>query len=142
MRNKSKPVLIGLAVAVLFFLSIGIPTAMIPTGLFARMLEVTLLDYLFLVLVSGLIGSYVGLHLYRKRVNVNKQDYAATGGGIVGILAVSCPICNVFLVSLLGASFIMLYIEPSRPILGLIAVAVLGSLVYLKARNLRRCSKC
>ncbi len=121
----------------LLFIVFGIPTDLIPNSLYIRMIPATPLDYVFLGATSVMLGGYVGL-LYYKRSGGPREDLAAMGGGLAGIFAFGCPICNALLVSLIGSSALLTYYEPVRPLMGFLGMALLGGALYLKVR----CREC
>lgn len=137
MEKKIKSMLVAASTSILLFMFFGIPTALIPNSLYIRMIPATPLDYVFLGATSVLLGGYVGLLYYRKSGGT-KEDLAAMGGGLAGIFAFGCPICNVLLVSLVGSSALLTYYEPVRPLIGIVGVALLGGAVYLRMR----CREC
>ena len=129
---RHKNVLYGVVSGIVVFLVFGIPTALIPTGLFKRMTQVTFFDYLFLILIPILFGIFIFLHLNRNRTN--KKTCAATGGFVSGWLAVICPICTSFLVYIFGASTLLTYFDPVRPVFGALSVAILSILIYFEKK--------
>jgi hypothetical protein len=137
MDAKTKSFLIGSLAGISLLLLFGIPTDLIPNRLFIRMIPATALDYVFLVATSVLLGGYVGLLYYRKSGGA-REDLAAMGGGVAGIFAFGCPICNAILVSLVGSSALLTYYEPVRPLVGVLGIALLAGAVYLKMR----CGEC
>lgn len=136
-----KYVLTALLVAVLAFLAFGIPTALVETGLFKRMIPATAVDYFFLVAISLLIGAYVAFHFYKKDLGIGKAEYAMPAGLLAGILSIGCPICNAILVSLLGTAFALNVLDPARPLLGIFAVVTLSAVVYLQSKK-AKCKSC
>jgi len=124
MKAFLKHIGIWLFVSVLAIFLFGIPTALIPTGFYKRMLPPSWLDYLFLVSVSLLVGANVSLYFYKKH---GKKTCAAAGAGsIFGFFSMSCPTCVGWLVALFGSAALLAYFEPVRPILGAISVLVLA----------------
>lgn len=140
--NTLKYVGFGLLAFVGFVLLFGIPTALIPTPWFSRMIPARTLDYVFLLLNSGLIGAYIGVHAYEKHERSKRGDVLATTASLTNILAVGCPICNKILVALIGASAIMTYIEPARVWFGIVSAGLVGVALFLKIKNLRSCVSC
>lgn len=98
------------------------------------MVERTALDYVFLSASSVLLGAYVGIHLYKKSTS-KKCSAALYSGGIGSFLAFACPICNKVLVLLIGATTLMTYFEPYRPVLGLASIALLGGALYWRIKT-------
>src|SRR3989338_7861310 len=92
------------------------------------MIEATLQDYFFLASTSILLAALISLKLYhRSKKSIGAKELV---GGGAGFLAFSCPICNVLLVSALGAGTVLTFIEPLRPIAGIASIAILGFLLY------------
>ena len=106
--------------AVAILLILGIPTALIPNPVFHRMTPSNALDYFFLLTTSLLAGAYLAIP-----AKTCPHDVKAAGGGVLGLLAFACPICDKLLVLLLGATFLMAYFDPIRPLLGVISIVLL-----------------
>lgn len=130
-KNNLRYILYGIITSIIVFFLFGIPTALIKTSFFVRMIEATALDYFFLISTSILMGMYVGLYFHNR----NKKGKICTySGAFAGLFAVSCPICNTLLVALFGSSAVMLYFEPLRPILGWLAIILLSLGVYYQIK--------
>ncbi|MFC6837807.1 hypothetical protein [Halomarina ordinaria] len=124
-------------VAVGAFIVFGVVTALIPNPFYIRKVPRTPLDYLFLSLTSGLLGVYVAQR--SNSVDQNDSRFAVLGSA-GGFLAFGCPICNAFLLALFSSSALMTYLDPLRPVLGVVSVVLLGGLVYVRySRTCRRC---
>ncbi len=134
--SRHKNVLYGVVSGIVVFLVFGIPTALIPTGLFKRMTQVTAFDYIFLILVPILFGIFVSIYLKNKKTK--KKTCAVTGGFISGWLAVICPICTSLLIYIFGASFLLTYFDPVRPFFGALSVVVLSILIYFEKKNVKK----
>ena len=89
----------------------------------------TLLDYFFLFTTALLGGIYLVLS-----ASVCSNDVKAAGGGILGLLAFACPICDKLLVLLLGTTFLMAYFDPIRPVLGVVSIVLLLYAINKKLR--------
>ncbi|MCR4335151.1 MAG: hypothetical protein NUV57_01290 [archaeon] len=138
MNKKTKYELITVGLAILFFIIMGTPTALVPNPFleYTRMIEATFFDYFFLATTSIMLAVLISLKLYFKS---EKQIGAKeVTGGVAGFVAFSCPICNMLLVALLGGATIMAFIEPLRPILGMVSIVILGYLIY----NTGQCKEC
>ncbi|PIN81890.1 hypothetical protein COV11_00860 [Candidatus Woesearchaeota archaeon CG10_big_fil_rev_8_21_14_0_10_30_7] len=131
---KKRYIVIGTVSGLGFFLLFGIITSIIPTSLFIRMTRVTLLDWFFLSLSSILIGTYVSVHLYKKKTTKN-CNMIATTGGIGSFFAFACPICNKLLVLLVGTTALMTYFEPYQPILGFASNGLLAGALYWRIKT-------
>ncbi|GEM_PF-646616 len=119
-------------------LALGVPTALVPTPYFVRMVPATPWDYLFWVLTSLLVGAFVALRLYGR----GGREGTAVGGALGGVLAFGCPICNKLLVALLGASAVLAYVDPYRPAIGAASLALLGAALYSQVRGIRGSRTC
>ena len=112
-----------------FLIIFDIATALIPNPIFVRMISSNILDYLFLFSTALLSGMYVALP------QMCRVDNKAAGGGILGILAFSCPICNKILLLLFGSTVLLTYIEPLRPFIGIISISILLFAINQKIRK-------
>ncbi|WP_414838124.1 hypothetical protein ACK3SF_01850 [Candidatus Nanosalina sp. VS9-1] len=119
----------SVAASTFFFTVTGVVTGLIPTPFYVRMVPITFLDYTFLFTTSILAGIYFG----KEKCTVTDSRLSALGG-VTGFLAFSCPICNGLLLAFLSTSAIMAYVDPLRPLLGVISTLVLGYLM-LKSQD-------
>ena len=134
MNKRLKYGFIGLAVSVTFFIVFGIVTAVIPNSFFIRMTATSFLDKTFLVTSSVLLGAYFGVNGYKKEEN-KICNRTTTSAGIGSFLAFACPVCNKLLVLIFGATVLMTYLEPYRPILGFISNGLLIGALYWRIKN-------
>lgn len=125
--------IIGILSSILLFFIFGIPTDLIPNPWFVRMIGKSVLDYFFLVTSSILLGGYIGIYFYKKKVS-NKCEVATYSGGIGSIFAFGCPICNKLLVLLFGTTALLAYFEPYRAYLGFLSIGLLGGAIYFKLK--------
>lgn len=122
----------GLLVAGGFFVGTGIVTGLVPTPFFDRMVSQSALDYAFLLLTSVLAGAYVA---QRSTLADCSGDYCAYGGAASGFFAVSCPHCNAVLVALFSSSWLAAYVDPIRPLFGVLATGLLAGILYTRRRT-------
>lgn len=127
----------GALVSLGTFVVFGVVTGLVPNPVYVRMVPRRPLDYVFLALTAGFLGAYV---TQRPAAGERHDDGVAALGTVGGILAFGCPICNALLLALFSSSAIMTYVDPLRPLLGTLAVALFGGLVYARAR--RTCDDC
>lgn len=106
---------------------LGVPTALVQNPVFHRMIQSTPLDYVFLFTTSILAAAYLAIP-----AAACGHDGKAAGGSVLGVLAFACPICDVLLVLLFGASFLLSFFNPLRPIIGVLSVLVLAYAVSQK----------
>ncbi len=131
--RKRKSAVLGSMFGIGFFLLFGIVTAITPNSWFTRMIPANQLDWIFLILSSLLIGAYIGVDFYKKKT-VRTCNVVATSGSVGSFLAFACPICNKLLVALFGATVLLTYFEPYRPILGIVSNTLLGVVLYWRIK--------
>lgn len=142
-RKGSKQIYMVLAGYILLFSSglfllLGGVTALLPNRFFIRMTPVIPLDYVYLTLTSLLSGTYISLHLYQKQYQNRTCTIAAYSGGAGGFLGFGCSLCNKPLLLLLGATGVLTYVEPYRPLMGGIGILLLAYAVYSKGRSVKQ----
>jgi hypothetical protein len=123
-------VALSIGVAAAYLLIVGVVTAVIPTPLFVRMTPVTLANLVFWIVPALLVGPLIASSVFpitAQRCDVGNRTAA---GGLLSFLAVGCPLCNKVIVVALGASGALTYFEPIQPLLGLVAVGLLGYAVW------------
>ncbi|SDQ90862.1 hypothetical protein [Natronobacterium texcoconense] len=126
MQPPRDALLKGGLVAAGFVLFTGIVTGLLPTPIFERMVPRSTLDYLFLALTGALAGAYV---VQRASVDCD-GDGCAYGATASGFLAVACPHCNAVLVALFSTSWLATYVDPLRPLFGLVAIGLFAGVIY------------
>ncbi|MDX1620224.1 MAG: hypothetical protein R3320_04495, partial [Nitriliruptorales bacterium] len=107
----------GLATALLT----GLPTEMIANPWFMRMTPVLWWNWpvwlLTAVLTGLLVATYVG---HRSGEDEDERPLRRGGiGGLLGYLAIGCPVCNKLVVVALGTSGAMTWFAPFQPILAI-----------------------
>ena len=136
MASPLRFVLTNLIAASLIALVTAVPTAIIDNPWFTRMTPVYADQYFFWIgtsLLSGaLLATYVG------GVRVDGAAAGGFGGGLLGYLAIGCPICNKLIVGLLGVAGAMDYFAPVQPFLGALGLAALAVALALRVRSIRQ----
>ena len=125
-------------------LLLGIPTRLIPTSLFSRMVPTSPQDYVIWVVSALLLGPLLALMtLYpmpSHKVAQGKGSLLGSGRAFAGTLlsffSVGCPVCNKVVVLLLGLGGAMTIFNPLRPFLGLASIALLSVTLFLRVRAL------
>lgn len=123
-NNTMKSLGIGFISSIGFFILLGSISAIITNPFFNRMTPIFFFDWIILILTSLLVGIYVGLYYYIKN-HKNLSNSCAVGGGILGFLAFSCPVCNKLILFVLGFSGAMTYFAPIQPFLGIFGILLL-----------------
>ncbi|UHH26906.1 hypothetical protein [Halobacterium noricense] len=136
MRRFQRRHLKAAVISVGSFVLFGVVTGLIPNPVYVRMVPRTLLDYLFLALTAGFLGFYV----LQRTTEQRGDEKTATAGAVLGFLAFGCPICNAFLLALFSSSALMTYLDPLRPLLGVVSVALFAGLLYVRSQ--RPCESC
>jgi hypothetical protein len=130
-------------VAGLAALAIGVPTGILPTSLYTRMTPVRWWDYPVWATSALLVGltaaTYlrVGGPIPAPAPSRNRRTLAAT---ILSTFAVGCPICNKFVVGLIGASGALNYWAPLQPAVGVLSIALLLSGLAIRLRGQVACT--
>lgn len=114
----------------------AIPTAIIDNPWFTRMTPVYADQYFFWIGTSLLTGAL--LATYFGGLGVDRAAGAGAGAGLLGYLAIGCPICNKLIVALLGVSGTMSYFAPVQPFLGGLGLIVAAAALSYRLRALRR----
>jgi len=126
-------------------LLLGIPTRLIPTPLFSRVVPTSPQDYVIWIVSALLLGPLLSLMtLYpmpTPKATPGKQSIAGTGrafgGALLSFFSVGCPVCNKVVVLLLGLGGAMTIFNPLRPFLGLASLVLLGVTLFLRVRVVR-----
>ncbi len=126
--------LVALA-AGLALLVLGVPTAIIDTPLFVRMIPIRTQDYIIWAASAALFGLLAGTFGVARQHRANR---AALSGGVLSYLAVGCPICNKVILAMLGSSGALTYFAPVQIYLGLFSLGLLAFALYLRLRGLVR----
>ena len=129
--------IVGMASAGATAVLIGIPTDVIPNPWFGRVVGVRPLDVAVLVSLSVLLGALAATYVIAGSSGT-AVPRAGLGSGVVGWLAVGCPVCNKAVVLLLGASGATSTFEPLQPLLGLLSVLLAATALALRIRAMRR----
>lgn len=122
----------GVAVGAGVFLLFGLVSGLVPNPLYVRMVPRTPVDYAFLALTSVLAAVYV---IQRATLEECSGDACAYAGATGGFLAVACPTCNAVLLALFSSSALMTYLDPLRPLFGVVAVCLFGAIIYRRHRR-------
>ncbi len=127
-------------IALVAAIVIAVPADLIENPVFGRPIEPRPIDYVILAITSALIGLILAIRPTRSDA-AEREETRTLWGGFVSFLAVGCPVCNQFVVALVGTSGALSWWAPVQPIVGLVAIGLLG--FTLRARldtyQLRSC---
>src|SRR5215813_3909251 len=126
-------------------LLLGIPTRLVPTPLFSRIVPTSPQDYVIWIVSALLLGPLLALMtLYpmpSPKAAPGKHSIAGTGralgGALLSFFSVGCPVCNKVVVLLLGLGGAMTIFNPLRPFLGLATIVLLSITLFLRVRVVR-----
>jgi hypothetical protein len=136
-RDALRTVAVGLAAAIGTALIIGIPSDVIPNPWFTRQIGVDGFDVFVLLALSLLTGALAATYV-RQGAASAAAERAGIGSGIVGFLAISCPVCNKIVIGLIGASGATGWFASLQPLLGLMAIGLGSAALVVRLRAIRR----
>lgn len=117
-------------------LLMGVPTALIPNPVFGREIAPESWAWPALWVTAALTGllvaTYVRVGEPAVEDSVDAPGRAGMAGGVLGFLAVGCPVCNKLALIALGYTGAIQWFAPVQPVL---AVAGIGLLWYALARR-------
>ena len=128
---------VGLAVAVLFFVVVGLVTGAIDTPALERQTQLLAIDYPIWVVNAALLGALSGLSVYAQSRRITQSGTAIFSGGFLAAFAVSCPLCNGLLVAAFGTAGVLNVIEPARPFINVATMLILTALLIRRWRTYR-----
>jgi hypothetical protein len=114
---------------------IGVPTDVLANPWFTRIVPVRPLDYVIWALTSLLTGALAATYLLPGATPDRRPGRAGLGAGLLGWLAVGCPVCNKVVVLLLGSSGALSYFAPLQPVLGALAVVLSATALSVRLRS-------
>lgn len=115
---------------------VAVPTDLIDTPWFTRMIPVHGWEYLALALTAVLTGLWFAI----PRPSVDHRGGLGVGGALVlTAFAVGCPVCNKIVIVLLGVSGALGIWAPLQPILAVSSAAALATAVTTRWRQ-RTCT--
>jgi hypothetical protein len=126
----------GLLAAIATAAIVGVPSDVIPNPWFTRQIGVDGFDVFVLVALSLLTGALAATYALAGGSN-GAAEGAGIGSGIVGIFAISCPVCNKIVVGLIGASGAAGWFASLQPVLGLAAIGLATAALVIRIRAIR-----
>ena len=131
--------LVGAFVAVLIYVAVAIPTALIPTAFFSREIPPTWWSYSVLAISSLLTGLLVATYVASPVASTGITNKSGVFASILTFFAVGCPVCNKLVLLALGSAGAMTFFEPMQPLL---AVASIAMLVWALLRRISQENAC
>ena len=133
--------LYGLLAAVGTLLLIGVPSDIIPTGIFGREVPVRGWEYPVLGATALLTGAWFSIGRTEDAACALPEQRPAERGTLMSVsvfaawFAVACPVCNKIVLLVLGTSGAMGIWAPAQPYLAVISLVALTAAVVWKWRT-------
>lgn len=110
-------------------LAMGVPTGIVETSFYTRMIPVTWWNYPVWAISAVLVGLMAATYVRRGGVPTAAPDRSGRtlAATLLSTFAVGCPICNKLVVALIGAGGALSYWAPLQPILGVLSVGILAA---------------
>ena len=122
-------------------LVLGLPTRLIPNGIWTRTVPTSPFDYGIWVLSFVLIGPLAAMMVLYPLPKVatprSGGKVRVVASSLLSFLSVGCPVCNKVVVLLFGLGGAMTIFNPVRPWLGVFSVLILSVTLFLRVRTLR-----
>ena len=132
-----------MAAAVGTVLIVGIPTALLPTGVFGRGVPAPLWAWpvlLMTAILSGLLtATYVARPGFESLQGRESGRRGGMAGGFLAYLAVGCPTCNKVALLALGSSGAIDWFAPLQPVLAVLGVVLLMYALRKRLAGERAC---
>ena len=123
----------------------GLPTVMVPNPLFTRMVPVTGWNRPVWIVTSVLAGLLLATYVREgpdATAADDQLDAPTRRGGIAGLLgylAIGCPVCNKLVVLALGTSGALSWFAPLQPLLAVVSIGLLGWALRTRLRTAAAC---
>ena len=114
----------SIVLAAFVAVALGIPTDIVPNPWFTRMTPIYTDQYVWWITTSLLGGALLATYVVPRESSTSPAG--SISGGILGYLAIGCPVCNKIVVGLIGFSGALNYFAPIQPILGALSVLLAG----------------
>ena len=133
--------IVALSVAVLTYLVIALPTAVIENPIFGREIGVTSWSVTVIAISSILTGLLIATYVKNEFSDENpRQLKIGSAGALLSYFAVGCPVCNKLVLVALGYSGAIQYFAPIQPYLALVGIALLMYSLRMRLINEYSCS--
>ncbi len=122
-------------------LAMGIIGETLPGASQGRGVPVEWWNYVTLVISPALIGLIAATFVPDGQPKGSRlRGIAGAGmGGVVGTVAMACPVCNPLAIPLFGAAGVLPFLAPERGLIALLSIALLGVTLTIRLRTRRAC---
>ena len=118
----------------------GLPTEMVANPWFVRMTPVLWWNRPVWLLTAALTGLLVATYVGRPGSASGQRSTRRGGiGGVLGYLAIGCPVCNKLVVVALGTSGAMSWFAPLQPVLAIGGLVLLAVALRARLRSVAAC---
>jgi hypothetical protein len=132
---------VAVSVAVLTYLVIALPTAVIDNPIFGREIAPTNWSVTVVVVTSILTGLLTATYVKNDFSDENPRQLKIGGAGaLLSYFAVGCPVCNKLALIALGYSGAIQYFAPIQPYLAVAGIALLAYSLRMRLNNEYSCA--
>ncbi|MFW5418873.1 hypothetical protein J0910_19850 [Nocardiopsis sp. CNT-189] len=121
---------------------LGIPTVLIPNGMFTREIEPTWWSYPVWAAAAVLSGLLLATYVRTgpaAQDDTARPDRRGLGGTLLTWFAIGCPVCNKLVLLAIGASGALNWFAPLQPLLALAGLALLAAALRTRLRTAASC---
>lgn len=132
----------ALASATGFLIALGIPTVLIPNGLFSREIEPTWWSYPVWVSTALLGGLLIAASIGPRPAQACERSTGrrGLGGALLAWFAIGCPVCNKLVLLAVGASGALTWFAPLQPLLAVGGLLLLAAALRVRLRDQNPCA--
>jgi hypothetical protein len=122
-------------------LAMGIIGETLPGPSQGRGVPVEWWNYVTLAISPALIGLIAATFVPDRQPKGSRlRGITGAGmGGVVGTVAMACPVCNPLAIPLFGAAGVLSFLAPERGLIALLSIALLGVTLTVRLRTTRAC---
>jgi hypothetical protein len=122
-------------------LVMGVLGETLPVASEGRVVSVEWWNYVTLAMSPPLIALIVATFVPDRQPKGSRLR-GATGagmGGVLGTVAMACPVCNPIAIPLFGAAGVLSFLAPDRGLIALLSIALLAVTLAVRLRATRAC---
>ena len=122
------------------FLEMGVVGETLPGASLGRAVPIAWWNYLTLAISPMLIGLCAATFVASEPRRSRLAGATGTGiSGVVGTVAMACPVCNPLAIPIFGTAGALSFLEPERGLIALLSIALLATTLALRLRAVRAC---
>ncbi len=122
-------------------LVMGVLGETLPVASIGRGVPVEWWNYVTLAISPVLIGLIAATFVPDRQPKASRTRGAAGAGvgGVIGTVAMACPVCNPIAIPLFGTAGVLSFLAPERGLISLLSVVLLAVTLALRFRTMRSC---